>query len=427
MTINIPDYGAVMHGMMTTVDDPATFYDVPGASVAVPGGTSGWNVLINFNVADESLVAAAASADATERFSYITGSTAIWATKIFRYGNRTCYVAGKKCYISGPYNAQVLIEADNAVQVEGQLDIVTGESLRTAVVLFCANSTHVLGGDNNNVPRQWAPPVRVSDAIGAGGVNCVIPSTGAEFLWVAHESGLNIFNGAYGEVPVSILFDADWKRINWAVAATIQMQDSQTERCLYISVPLDGATTPNYRMVIDYSRARSSGGVDPQQVDYVLDDYRVGGNVTAVPSIAFVQDYTTKKRQLWMGLTGVAIRQDPTSRNDNSNILNALYETGLVLAPSQSAHLMSKFGGMHADVKGSGTLLVEPYGMNRVDQPDDGAPAITLANPPDGMSESKWHLDNENESIRVEVNALNDWFELSGITVYHKPSGTSKA
>lgn len=428
MTVAIPGDGAVIHVLATTQDDHATFYDIPFARISVAAGNPAWHVVIPVDFADEALVAASASADATARFSYLTGSGAPRPSKIFRYGNRTCYIAGKKCYISDPYSAQTLSEDQHAVQVEGQIDIVTGESIRTSVALFCANSTHVLGGNNNKVPREWAPPVRVSDAIGAGGPNCVKPSTGAEFLWVAHESGLNIFNGAYGEIPVSVMFESDWKRINWAAGETIQMEDSQTERVLYILVPLDGATRPNYRMVIDYQRARSQGGVDPEQIDYVLDDYKVGGVVTAVPSIAFVQDYDTKKRQLWMGLDGgVAIKQDLTARNDNGQILNALYETGLVLAPSQARNLMSKFGGIAADVKGSGTLLVSPYGMNRRVTPDDGAEPITLEDEPNGMAESKWHMDNENQSIRMEVNELNDWFELSGLTVYHKPSGTSKS
>ena len=428
MTVAIPDDGAIIHVLGTTADDPATFYDIPGASISVAAGNPAWHVLIEVDFADEDLVAAAASADATERFSYLTGPAAPRASKLFRFGNRTCYIAGKKCYISDPYSAQTLSEDQHAVQVEGQIDLVTGESLGSSVVLFCSNSTHVLGGDNNNVPRVWAPPRRVSDAIGAGGPNCVKPSTGAEFLWVAHESGLNTFNGAYGEIPVSVMFEKDWKRINWAAGETIQMEDSQTERVLYILVPLDGATRPNYRMVIDYQRARSSGGVDPEQVDYVLDDYKVADVVTEVPSIAFVQDYDTKKRQLWMGLDGgVAIKQDLTARNDNGNVLNALYETGLVLAPSQARNLMSKFGGIFADVKGSGSLLISPFGMNRVATPDDGAPPIEMEDTPDGMKESKWHMDNENQSIRMEVNALNDWFELSGLTVYHKPSGTSKS
>ncbi len=255
-------------------------------------------------------------------------------------------------------------------------------------------------------------------------------ASGHSFLWVAADTGLYIYNGAYGEIPVSYMFQKDWLRINWVAArAFLQMVDNTTERCLYVNVPLDGSSECNFRMVIDYSQARVAGGVNPFLVDYTLDVYNAG---EATPSIGLVRNETTKIQELCIGLSeGTLIRQDSTLVDDLAHAIHSIYETGLNMAPSELRALLTKFGGMHAQLKGAGEMTVTPYGLNRQVTSDDAVDVIELEAEPDGEVEARWHMTSENQSIRMETGASDDqagaWFELSKIKAYYKPSGTTKA
>lgn len=427
LPITVPTDAAFIHISMTTVDDTFQYFDVALQAVT-PGAT--FTITQLLSISDSDLVALPTSADVTPNFDYLTVSNgAPVPSKIVRFGNRNAYIQQNTMFISDPYAAQTLRQPNNAIQVEGQRTMVTAEVLAGQLIIFCANSTYTLGGDNSTDPRDWAPPSRISESIGTLAINGVCPSAGFSFLWVAHDSGLYTFSGAYSPIPISFMFDSDWKRINWAAAQTIQMTDNASERCLYINVPLDGATSPNYRMVLDYSRARNFyGQVDPFSIDYSLDDYNSGA---PVPSIALVQNYTSQIRELWVGLpSGKILRHVPGLRTDNATLpIHTLYETGLNLAARDKRTLLARFGGLQIDVEGSGQLAITPFGLGRQTVPDDAVDPLDLSATPDGISEARWHMISENQTIRFETGIANagDWMQMQGLTIFHKPSGTTKA
>jgi len=425
--MTVPTDAAFIHISMTTVDNTALYKDV--ASQVVTAGAT-YTITQTISISDTDIVALPDTTDVTDYFSLLTVSNgAPSPSKIVRYGNRNVYIQQNKMFISDPYAAQTLLDPDNVIQVEGQRTMVTADVLGGQLIIFCANSTYTLGGDNTRKPREWAPPSRISEAIGTLSINGVCPSAGYSFLWVIHDSGLYTFSGAYSAIPISYMFDSDWKRINWAAAHTIQMADNASERCLYINVPLDGATSPNYRMVLDYSRARNMyGQIDPFSIDYSLDDYN---NAAATPSLALVQNYITQARELWLGLpSGQILRHVPGLRADNTaHPIHTVYETGLNLNARDAKTLLSRFGGAQMDVKGSGQLTITPYGLGRLTVPDDSVDPVDLSANPDGESEARWHMVSENQTIRLETGAANvgDWMQMQGLTIFHKASGTTKA
>lgn len=415
---------------MTTADNTEEFFDIPGATAGWPPGQT--NIVgIPVDISDDELVALPDTASITPNFDYLSGAGAPQPSVVVAFGNRNVYVAGNKIYISDPYDLQVLVEDQNAIQVEGQRFAITVCPLGASLVIFGPNWTFSIGGDNNRKPREWAPPVRVSDKIGTQCVKGAAMASGHSFIWVVSDVGLYIYNGAYGEIPVSIMFDADWKRINWVAArAFLQMEDNAVERCLYINVPLDASTECNYRMVIDYSRARVDGGVNPYLVDYTLDDYN---GASPTPSIGPVRNETTKEMEICVGLSdGTLKRHDPALRTDNvSHSIHSVYETGLNLAASETKVLLNRFGGMHAQLKGSGDMTTTPYGLGRQVTSDDPVDILPLNEIPDGEEEARWHMVSENQSIRMETGGSDDkagaWFELSRLKAYYKRAGTTKA
>ncbi len=433
----VPPDTAVIQFCMTTTDNLEQYFDIPGAHDALPPNATGWVETLVVSITDEDLVLLSGTpAEITDNFSFLTqGHGAPTPSKVAKLGNRNCYVQDNTVFISDPYNLQVLRQPDNAIQGPGQRTIITVEETTNGqLAMFGYDWTAVLGGDNSRKPREWAPPARVSGTIGSPGINGVIPSAGHQFLWVCAPAGLFTFNGVYGQMPVSYMFSADWKRINWGAAQTLQGVDDTDARCLKINVPLDGATAPNFRMVIDYSRAKSmspySALVDPMQVDYSLDDL---DNASAISSTAMVDSFANKLRESWIGLpNGRLIREDPTLRTDAYVVdtlagIHSLYETGLNLSPSEASKLISRFGGAHLDVKGSGQLIITPYGLGRQVSSDDPVDPVQLSETPDGMEETRWHMQSENQTIRMEVTGVGDWFDLQEAQIYYRPSGTTKA
>ena len=416
ISLTTPVDALMLHIGMTTVANPARFIEVASVSIS-PGVTTTINTTID--ISDESISALPDSADMTDYFSLLTlSNNAPYPAKIIAFGNRNVYIAGTKAYISDPYNPQWLLEPDNVIQVEGQRRMVTSAAMGGLLVLFGPNWTFAMSGDNYRKPREWAPPVNVSERIGTMCINGATPSSGQQFLWVAHESGLYTFDGNYSEIPVSYNFKPDWDRINWVAArGTLQMEDDATKRCLIINVPVDGSTVPNRRMVIDYTN-----GIGAGDVSYSMDDK---ANGVSVPSIGRIQNFTTKQTNLNYAVDGKFHREDSTRRQDDTDYITSDYETGLNLAASEIATALNRFGGIQVDVAGSGVLAITPYGLGRVITSDDAVDTIHLVPSPDGEEEVRWHMQSENQTVRFFCN--DGYFKVQKMSIFSKPAGTTKA
>lgn len=426
ITLALGDDAAFVHLGMTTVDNIFQYWEIPGALLTAFNGVT-HTYTFNVNIADEDLVVLPDSADLTDYFNLLTLNTGAPApSKVVAFGNRNVYLDNTKAFISDPYNLQWLLDPDNVVQVEGQRRLICAGSLGGTLVLFGPDWTFTQDGDNATKPREWAPPKNISGQIGTMCVEGAIPNSGYQFLWVAHESGLYTFNGAYSAIPISYMFDPDWKRINWSAARSkLKMVDVAKQRTLYVLVPIDGATEANAVFRIDYSRARQDSSVDPLQVDFSLDYFN---NYSEIDSIGLIQDYTTKQTTFQRGMpNGVTQKQDPASKGvDVDQAIHSLYETGLNLTAAEQTREFMRFSGMHAQLAGNGQMQVTPYGLGSQVSSDDPVLPIQLEASPNGDAESLWNMQSENQTIRMETTGLGEWFSLSKLKAYYKPEGTSK-
>lgn len=425
VTVTTGDDAAFIHLGMTTIDNLAQYWDIPGAVLTAFTGVT-HTYTFQISISDEDLAVLPTTSDLTDYFSLLTTTNgAPFPSKIIAFGNRNVYLDNTKAFISDPYNLQWLLDPDNVIQVEGQRRLICGGVFGGALLLCGPDWSFTLAGNNSSVPREWTPPQNVSDQIGTQCVNGIAPGGGYQFLWVAHTSGLYTFNGAYGSIPASYLFDPTWKRINWAAARSkLVMLDIASKRTLFILVPLDSSTECNAIIVVDYSRARVAGGVDPGQVDFVLDDYN--GN-SEVDFIGLIQDYTAKVNVLHRGMpNGVTLKEDPAVKTDNSLAIHSLYETGLVLNAAEQPKEFSKFNGMQAQIAGSGQLLITPYGLGKQQTSEDPVDPIQLEANPNGDVEAQWYMQSPNQSIVMETTGIGDNFTLSKLKAYYKPGGTGK-
>jgi hypothetical protein len=335
------------------------------------------------------------------------------------YGKRMCYGVDNNLYVSDINNPQYVTADQHLVQSPKQLKLGAAFVVPGSADLFLTG-TKWLGRvtDNGDVPSTWAPPILISDTIGAPFPGCVCSRTAGGYAWIVANSGVYLFDGTLGQKPVTYLIPDQWARVNWSAAYCIETEDDILNRLLYVAVPLDGATEVNGVFVIDYSY-----GFGFDQVDISLDLY----DYNPVYSLAVGPDEVGADR-LWLGSNAGHLLQLHSnytgSQSDAGGPITSIWESGLIRNPGDFASRMLRVGGLDLWMRGGGGLTTTISGLDKVRNVSPillsaaGVPS-GLAPTPGIMYHEKFDFAKvENYSIRFQVNT---WFELSGFTVYSKP------
>lgn len=407
VTATMPADAAYLHPIMTRKDNPDRWYFVPDASVAVPGGAL-WTANMTINISDETL--ADSAEECSENFDLLTQDTSGTGPfnpfKIVPVGQRMMYLTPQTAYISDQKDYQYLTQIEHSIQLPGQKLIVTGFPMRGNVYLLGPSWTYGFSMSDER-PRFWGDPEVVSGSIGTTGTNCVCWATGGDYAWVANPSGLYRFDGQYDELPISYMNDPEWKRINWGAPYAVQIVDDTVQQRVYVSAPLDGATEPTHILVWDYSR-----GFSWKDVDFSLDSLPV-----AHSSIGMVRDRATGKLALWAGpaAAGNMMRQQEGLHSDLGGAIRQTYETSF-LVPAGAKWKHVKMGYLEALVTGAGDLGVTVYGKNR--RYSEVLDSIPLEVDPDGDPYVPADFNDENMTVRFELNVAGSYFDLSTLTGY---------
>jgi hypothetical protein len=332
------------------------------------------------------------------------------------YGKRMCYGADNVLYVSDIDNPQSLAADRNTVETPKQLKLGFAFPLQGSTDLYMTGAKW-LGRvtDNGDIPATWAPPILISETIGAPFPGCVCYRTAGGYAWLATDAGLFLFTGVLGEKPVTYLVQDQWRRVNWQYASVIEMEDDIENRILYVGVPLDNAQEITGVFCFDYSR-----GLSFEQIDVSLDLFNADG----VYTLAVGPDELGVNR-LWYGTTGGNLLQlNDTLTADAGGTITSIWESGLVRSPGDFASRMVRVGGMDLWARGNGGLTTMVYGPDKTSML---VPALlsaagrfaSLSPAPGLMYRHMFDLSKvENYSIRF---LTTNWFELSGFTVYSRP------
>lgn len=311
-----------VHLVMTTKQNKARFYYVPGAVKDVVGGSVS-TVTFDWSISDGDL----AAADQAEE---VTFAQLLWTTKVngqlpfvpsmaFTHGDRMVWIARIDDGLGNMESAAIISRRNafqeftydlNVKQLPGKVDFVTGCSLPGAIYFFGPNGTHSTH-DTGSDPVQWPAPRLVDGQRGALGIHCVDPNPAGGFAWVADRAGLFWFNGAYSGLPVSENQTDQWQRINWDAAQRIIVKDSPVERKVYVLVPLDGAEAPTHIFMWDYS-----GGYGYRDVVFSVRDFlglSPGALALVQNTLPTASEQTRQRLEVWIGPGGdVNLVNDPS-------------------------------------------------------------------------------------------------------------------
>lgn len=365
--------------------------------------------------------------DALTQFQLLTdtdGNGPIKPQFIVAYGTRMCYAAGTKMYVSDQSNPQRITEADNVVLMPNQRYIGAAFPLPGGTSLYLSGDKWTsYATDNSGTPSTWSEPISVSQNLGASLQNLICNKTGGNYAWVITEGGPYLFNGAFESKPITFLVQDQWKRVNWQAAYAIEIADNSTELKLYIAVPLDGATEPTHTFVFDYQNGQAFDAVD-----FSIDKY----DTATFGGIGVVRE-TNDATNLWIGPSAVGSIShfDPASHNDNGAAVASIWKSGLMRG-NEIATKMLRVSACDIWARGNGTLNIAVgslYDKLVVNPPLlilSGFPT-TLTDEPGLIYATRFDLAHvEDWTFQVGTNAVNEWFELSGLVSYQKADRTNR-
>jgi hypothetical protein len=111
------------------------------------------------------------------------------------------------------------------------------------------NSAHIIT-PNQGQPSTWNTTERFR-GVGIAGPRAIAIS-GEQFMILVHRSGVYRYDSGDQPTHISPEIRNTWARVNWAAKETIWVHIDEDTKHVHIGVPLDGATTPNKVIVLNY-------------------------------------------------------------------------------------------------------------------------------------------------------------------------------
>ncbi len=438
----------------TRADNPALWYFIPTdtqtgqvGEIDVPLNASTPMTFV-MNLSDEDIAASLAGDTAQANFLLTQPPDPSF---VVAYGNRMCYGCGTTLYASDLQNPQSVAADLNAVRMQNQRKIGYAFQLPGNTSLYLTGDRWTgYVTDNSDSPATWAQPVQVSDALGAPLPNLVCQQTGGNYAWIVTEAGPYLFDGAYGDNPLTYLNSGlapdgsaiGWTGVNWAANYCIQVKDDVKNLKLYIAVPMGAAGEPNAMFVIDYRMGKTF-----DTCDISIDVF----DPVFFSSIGVVKESATGLSNLWIGpeAAGSVRRFDTSTHNDLGNPIDSYWESGLMRA-SETSTAMIRLGYMDLWVRGHSTLDAD---LLRRQAAIEGVRAVesgfglavvtisgdersfnwlglqTVAGVPAALEpgvamqySAKFDLARVyNYDIALGTFGIDNYFELSGLTCYSRP------
>lgn len=290
---NWPDPFVSAALLMTTVQNTARYFFVPGCTVTVAGGAATTATFPDVDISDTILAAKSSTEAVTPAKNYFglysQDSSAAGPFNPFLvlgYSDRAVYMTlladgTTGIFVSNKQAPQWITLANHLIQLEEKRVMISMFVLQGTLYLLGPGWTYA-ASDNSALPVTWVPPQQVDGKIGTPSVYGVSANSSLGYAWVGDTSGLYLFkNGSYAARPVSYLNTPDWERINWAAAqGTFQVFDFPARKMVFVKAPLDGASSANYLMAWDYSQ-----GQDWNQVNYTLWDSAAMPDIGALANV----------------------------------------------------------------------------------------------------------------------------------------------
>ena len=273
--------------------------------------------------------------------------------------------------------------------------------------------------DLGSEPANW----RVNElSVGIGtecfGIGEVLESPGDsdDFFVFADRKGLMAFSGGLAEFPLTWKVDDVWKRINVAAFNTIQVFIDPRNSLIYVSVPLDSATKPNYVLRADYSEGLAYDTIKWSEwsSDYV-----------SFQCIFMNTNNTTQKSE-FRGASNSSNKlflYDESVESDDGQFKESYIEFPFVGDLNQDMS-DNHFTGMRLRIAGLGSLECSVRGQDLVFT--DTLETVTLAVSPGTAIFVISDFVGQKASYKIRLAGITSYFYLDYAAVFAKPLWQSR-
>lgn len=233
-----------------------------------------------------------------------------------------------------------------------------------------------------------------------------------DVVLVADTSGLHAFNGVFrDEGEISWKIEKLWRRINAAYFHKVEVFIDPYKKRIYVTVPLDSATVPNYVFYADYSK-----GLNASSVRWCPWAFPIN-----VATIYLSIDTTTKQSDFYYGSTNL-YKLDEVSKNDNVTAINNFAR--FAYSATGFAGQLMHYAGARLLIKGNGNLSSIVYTLRDARSIAPAVRALVLN--PENYLTIGFNFETEKASLKIELNTANSFMVVSSYTIFCKPVWTTR-
>jgi hypothetical protein len=275
-------------------------------------------------------------------------------------------------------------------------------------LIICKSHRTYSTMDNDDVPATWD----VGEVDGSIGTECHgigqilnIGSNVEDRLFVADRAGLRLFVGTYPDDAVlSFNVDDIWGRITPLAFKNVEISVDAINSFIYVAVPLDGSTTPNFILYGDYSE-----GMAEDQIRWTLWQFPkrptsiVCSLVNDVPVIKFGSNQ------------GYVHKEVPETTLDMGQRIEWIIKFPL-MPVGDLDEAVYHFTGIRLRARGEGTLAIDCEGQDGISTLH--AQALTLVERPGRPLFRGFNFTSEHCSVTLFLSNAGDWIILTKFILY---------
>lgn len=321
-----------------------------------------------------------------------------------------------RCSVSGQPEAHSGIEGFVIVNPGDGLGVKNCVAHRGLLNVY-KRQRHYVTQDNAGSAVTWKVTL-VDSAVGCDvfGVSQILDSAGQthdQFLVAARE-GLMDFAGAYAPAPLSYQIEDIWRRINQGATNKIQVVVDPIQRRVYISLPLDGSTTINTLVMMDYNNGLSADTVRWSVWSFFG---------LTIKSIAVNTKFTDQSPIFTIGAINNIYILDPTALNDYGNAIPDP-ELEFPLKSADDDGIVNHFGGVRLRVMGVGNLNITAYGLDKT--LSYAAKDLPITVLPGKEYTRLFDIKSEKCAVSMKTSSINEWFHINKMTLWYIPLWLSR-
>jgi hypothetical protein len=286
---------------------------------------------------------------------------------------------------------------------------------------------YVTQDDGINEPSKWSI-TEVSRKVGTPSVNGV--AVGEDWAVIADRTGLYITTGGEPK-KISQEIQPTWDRINWAAGQTLWVQVDLQNKRIYVGVPLDGATSPNTILMMDYrgiDTAEEIAGANAVHTSYsgkllVLEKSRKWAPWTIAANSGAIVERFDGTQQMFLGNgagTGKIYQLSDSQFTDDGAAIPDSYTTYFHFSHDlEQAFQIGSHNKLYTYlsmfVEGSGQLAIFSIPPGNAGTTQIGS--IPLANPAVRDIEFPINVTAVRAAFKISTANSGDWFRLARFIV----------